>query len=117
MMYPQFPGNPYPYPYMPQQSMMYPMGMMGMKPSLLQSMKYSLNQLSMSSTIRTAQKTLYTANQIIPIVNQLRPVLHNATTAFRVVKAVKQFDFDEEIDQSINQESEVFENMLPQEKA
>ena len=32
MMYPQFPGNPYPYPYMPQQSMMYPMGMMGMKP-------------------------------------------------------------------------------------
>ena len=112
MMYPQFPGNPYPYPYMPQQSMMYPMGMMGMK--------YSLNQLSMSSTIRTAQKTLYTANQIIPIVNQLRPVLHNATTAFRVVKAVKQFDFDdldEEIDQSINQESEVFENMLPQEKA
>ena len=65
MMYPQFPGNPYPYPYMPQQSMMYPMGMMGMKPSLLQSMKYSLNQLSMSSTIRTAQKTLYTANQII----------------------------------------------------
>ena len=113
MMYPQFPGNPYPYPYMPQQSMMYPMGMMGMKPSLLQSMKYSLNQLSMSSTIRTAQKTLYTANQI-------RPVLHNATTAFRVVKAVKQFDFDdldEEIDQSINQESEVFENMLPQEKA
>ena len=29
MMYPQFPGNPYPYPYMPQQSMMYPMGMMG----------------------------------------------------------------------------------------
>ena len=113
-MYPQFPGNPYPYPYMPQQSMM------GMKPSLLQSMKYSLNQLSMSSTIRTAQKTLYTANQIIPIVNQLRPVLHNATTAFRVVKAVKQFDFDdldEEIDQSINQESEVFENMLPQEKA
>ena len=110
MMYPQFPGNPYPYPYMPQQSMMYPMGMMGMKPSLLQSMKYSLNQLSMSSTIRTA----------IPIVNQLRPVLHNATTAFRVVKAVKQFDFDdldEEIDQSINQESEVFENMLPQEKA
>ena len=93
-MYPQFPGNPYPYPYMPQQSMMYPMGMMGMKPSLLQSMKYSLNQL--------------------------RPVLHNATTAFRVVKAVKQFDFDdldEEIDQSINQESEVFENMLPQEKA
>lgn len=60
MMYPQFPGNPYPYPYMPQQSMMYPMGMMGMKPSLLQSMKYSLNQLSMSSTIRTAQKnTLY----------------------------------------------------------
>ena len=26
-------------------------------------------------------------------------------------------DLDEEIDQSINQESEVFENMLPQEKA
>ena len=44
----------------------------------------------------------------------------SVTTAFRVVKAVKQFDFDdldEEIDQSINQESEVFENMLPQEKA
>ena len=53
MMYPHFPGNPYPYPYMPQQSMMYPMGMMGMKPSLLQSMKYSLNQLSMSSVSYT----------------------------------------------------------------
>ena len=86
-------------------------------------MKTSMGQLSMSSTIRTAQKTLYTANQLIPIINQLRPVLHNATTAFRVVKAVKTFDFDEidqEIDQSIQEspkennenEDKVFENML-----
>ena len=74
-----------------------------------------MNQISMSSTIRTAQKTLYTVNQIIPIINQLRPVLHNASTAFRVVKAVKQFDFDEidnEIDNNVNEESEVFQNML-----
>ena len=97
--------------------MMYPMMQ---KPSLLQSMKYSLNQLSMSSTIRTAQKTLYTVNQIIPIVNQLRPVVHNAKTAFRVVKAVKQFDFEdvsEEIDQNVNEDSPVFQNMFPKEKA
>lgn len=113
-MYPQFPNDPYSYPYYPQQ--FYPM--MPQKPSLLQSMKYSLNQMSMSSTIRTAQKTLYTVNQIIPIVNQLRPVLHNAKTAFRVVKAVKSFDLDDidqDIDKSVHQDSEVFENMLPKE--
>ena len=52
----------------------------------------------MSSTLRTAQKTLYTVNQMIPIINQLRPVLHNASTAFRVVKAVKQFDFDDSVE-------------------
>lgn len=115
-MYPQFPQDTYNYPYM-QQPPMYPMPMMKMKPSLLQSMKYSLNQMSMSSTLRTAQKTLYTVNQIIPIVNQLRPVVHNAATAFKVVKAVKQFDFDDEIDQSVNENPDIFENMLPQEKA
>ncbi len=112
-MYPQYPNdfNQFMPPYYPQ----YPMMPMYQKPSLLQSMKYSLNQISMSSTLRTAQKTLYTVNQMIPIINQLRPVLHNASTAFRVVKAVKQFDFDEidnEIDNSVNEESEVFENML-----
>lgn len=113
-MYPQFPNDPYSYQYFHQS--MYPMTMMPQKPSLLQSMKYSMNQMSMSSTIRTAQKTLYTMNQIIPIVNQLRPVLHNAKTAFRVVKAVKQFDFDDidqEIDHSVNDSTQVFENMMP----
>jgi len=107
-MYPQFPNDPYfnYQPYYPQ----YPM--MPYKPSLLQSMKNSFSQASVSSTIRTAQKTLYTVNQLIPIVNQLRPVLHNASTALRVVKAVKQFDFDEEIDQSVDQNSTHFENML-----
>lgn len=63
-MYPQYPQIPYEYPPYQSMPMMYPMMQ---KPSLLQSMKYSLNQLSMSSTIRTAQKTLYTVNQIIPI--------------------------------------------------
>ena len=127
-MYPQYPRGPYPMPFQPPQGFfpmgnMMPMGNMAnmmYRPSLLQSMKFSLGQLSMSSTLRTAQKTLYTANQIIPIVNQLRPVMHNATTAFRVVKAVKQFDFDdidEEIDKSISQKDIVFENMIDNEKA
>lgn len=112
-MYQQFPNNPnhIVVPYYSYPPMMY-------KPSLLQSMKYSLGQISMSSTIKTAQKTLYTVNQVIPIINQLRPVLHNASTAFRVVKAVKQFDFDdieEEIDQNISQETQTFENMLSHE--
>lgn len=109
-MYPEFPQDPqfqqYYYPYYP---------MLPQRPSLLQSMKYSLNKVSLSSTLRTTQKTLYTINQIIPIVNQLRPVLHNASTAFRVVKAVKQFDFDdidEEIDKNVEQQSDTFENMI-----
>jgi len=91
--------------------------MMPQKPSLLQSMKYSISQMNMSSTIRTAQKTLYTMNQLIPIINQLRPVIHNASTAFRVVRAVKQVnldDIDEEIDQNVNDDSQVFENMTKQ---
>lgn len=108
-MYPQFPNHQFP-PIQPYQGMHQMMGMHQMtgipnmmgKPSLLQSMKLSLGQMNMSSTIRTVQKTLYTANQVIPIINQLRPVLHNATTAFRVVKTVKQFDFDD-IDQDIEQ--------------
>lgn len=114
-MYPQYPFNYNQYMpsyYYPP----YPM-MMPQKPSLLQSMKYSLNQVSMSSTLRTAQKTLYTVNQIIPIINQLRPVLHNASTAFKVVKVVKQFDFDEiddEIDHNVTQDKVTFKNMLNQ---
>lgn len=109
-MYPQYPYDVYPYYDQP----IYPM--MPMRPSLLQSMKYSMSRMNLASTIRTAQKTLYTANQIIPIINQLRPVLHNASTAFRVVRAVKQFDFDdidEEINQNVQQE-QVFENMVQQ---
>lgn len=110
-MYQQFPNQSHSFPpYYPYPPMMY-------KPSLLQSMRHSLNQISMSSTLRTAQKTLYTVNQVIPIINQMRPVLHNASTAFRVVKAVKSFDFDDEIDQSLSQDQQTFENMLPQEKA
>lgn len=113
-MYPQYPNFPYnPYYQQPIYPIMY------QKPSLLQSMKYSMNQMNLSSTIKTAQKTLYTANQIIPIINQLRPVLHNASTAFRVVKAVKQFDFDdidEEINQNVNPQDNIFENMMDQNK-
>jgi hypothetical protein len=87
--------------------------MMPRKPSLLQSMKNSMQQLNMSSTLRTAQKTLYTMNQIIPIINQLRPVIHNASTAFRVAKAVRSINdegLDEEIDNHLNEQQ--FENML-----
>ena len=55
-MFPQYPDdfNQFMPSYYPQ----YPMMPMYQKPSLLQSMKYSMNQISMSSTIRTAQKTL-----------------------------------------------------------
>lgn len=104
-MYPQYPYDPYFQPYYP---------MMPQKPSLLQSMRYSFHQASLQSTLRTAQKTLYTVNQLIPVINQLRPVIHNAKTAFRVVKAVKQFDFDEidkDIDENINDE-QTFEHMI-----
>lgn len=118
-MYPQFPQDHYdPYFWTPP---IYPMPIIAPKPSLLQSMKYSLGQMNLSSTIKTAQKTLYTANQIIPIIYQLRPVLHNAKTAFRVVKAVKQFDLDD-IDADIEQnvqatnDNTVFENMMPTSK-
>ena len=104
-MYYQYPNqDPYfQYPYPP---IIY-------KPSLLQSMKYSLNQMSLSTTLQTAQKTLYTINQIIPIINQLKPVLHNASTALKVAKTVKQFDFEEvsqEIDKDLS--SQPFENMF-----
>ncbi len=60
------------------------------QPTLMQSIKYSLNQVNAAKILEGAQKTLYTANQIIPIINQLRPVVSNAKTAFRVAKAVKE---------------------------
>src|SRR5699024_8020764 len=106
-MYPQYPPYDF-YPYYPP--------MMYQKPSLLQSMRYSLHQMNFSTTILISQKTLYTTNQLITIINQLRPVLHNAKTAFRVVKAVKSFDLDdidEDIDKNVQVESQTFENMLP----
>ncbi len=108
-MYPEF--NNYPYYYSYPQQPFYPV--MLQKPSLLNAMKYSLNRMNLSSTLKTAQKTIYTVNQIIPIVNQLKPVLHNASMAFRVVKAVKQFDLDdidEDIDKNVHQQT--FENMI-----
>lgn len=112
-MYPQYPNN-FPNSYYPPYYSQYPM-MSQPKPSLLNSVKYSISRVSMSTTLRTAQKTLYTVNQIIPIINQLRPVLHNASTAFKVVKAVKEFDFDEiddEIVNNVNENTETFKNML-----
>jgi hypothetical protein len=63
-----------------------------------------MQRLNLSSTIKTAQKTLYTANQIIPIINQLRPIIHNASTAFKVAKVVK--NFDDEIDNELNSKEE-----------
>lgn len=106
-MYPQYPNQAYFYSFYPQNY--YPP--MSPKPSLLQSMKYSMNQMNISSTIKTAQKTLYTVNQIIPIVNQLRPVIHNAKTALQVAKVVKQFDFDDIDDQIREVDDKVFEHM------
>lgn len=108
-MYPQYP----PYDFYPYYPMMY------QKPSLLQSMRYSLHQMNLASTIQTAQKTLYTANQLIPIIHQLQPVLHNAKTAFRVVRAVKSMQFDdidEDIDKNVHVETQPFENMYPTKK-
>ena len=63
-MYPQYPQIPYEYPPYQSMPMMYPMMQ---KPSLLQSMKYSLNQLSMSSTIRTAQKPFILLIKLYPL--------------------------------------------------
>lgn len=87
------PYGPYPY----NMNMQYPMYT---RPSLLQNVKYSINQLNLSSTLQTTQKTIYTINQIIPIINQLRPIINNASTAFRVAKTMKNFNFDD-IDKEI----------------
>lgn len=87
--------TPYDYPYM--YNMQYPIYQ---RPSLLQSVKYSMSQINLSTTIQTTQKTIYTINQIIPIINQLKPMIQNASTAFRVAKTIKNFDFDD-IDKDI----------------
>lgn len=92
-------NNPYDFPYYYQNQFFYPPYQ---KPSLLQKMKYSMQQMNISSTIKTTQKTLYTINQIIPIIHQLKPVISNATTAFKVAKVVKSIDdLDEEIDNNL----------------
>ena len=101
-MYPEYPDyynyNNYPmyYAYPP----------MTRKPPLLYQMRNSLNKTTWSTSLRNAQKTIYTINQIIPIVYQLKPVISNATQAFRIVKAVKQFDFDDIDEQITNPYSE-----------
>ncbi len=111
-MYPEYPDymnynnyNNYPmyYPYPP----------MPRKPPLLYQMRNSLTRTSWNTTLKNTQKTIYTINQIIPIVYQLKPVLTNATQAFRIAKAVKQFDFDD-IDNQITQpDSETYhENVI-----
>lgn len=76
--------------------------------------------INMQNTLRTAQKAIVTMNQIIPVIYQVRPIVHNAKTAFKVIKAVKGMDldpsFDQEIDQALQQEAQPnsmhFENML-----
>ena len=76
--------------------------------------------LDIQTTLRTAQKAIFTMNQLIPVIYQVRPILHNAKTAFRVIKAVKQMDLDsdpyldQEIDEALQntQSSASFENML-----
>lgn len=91
-MYPYNEQDPYYPPYYPP---------IYQRPSLLQQVRYSLNQMNLQSSIHTAQKTIYTINQIIPIVYQLRPVLHNAKAAFKVAQVVKNIDLDD-IDQSVD---------------
>lgn len=86
--------NPYP--------MYYPYPMMPKRPPLIYQMRNSLNRVTWSSSLKNAQKTIYTVNQIIPIIYQLKPVLSNASQAFKIAKAVKQFDFDE-IDHQIQE--------------
>lgn len=109
-MYNEYQYDPYTYYYPNAFYPIYPQ-----KPTLLQSMRNLSQQMNISSTIRTAQKTLYTVNQIIPIINQLRPIIHNASTAFKVAKAVKSFNdegLDEEIDHDLTNETQQFENMI-----
>ena len=97
-MYPEYPYynqyNNYPmyYPYPPIYK----------KTPLIYQMRNSINKTTWSTTLKNTQKTIYTINQIIPIVYQLKPVLSNASQAFKIAKAVKQFDFDE-IDSQITQ--------------
>lgn len=93
----------YPY-YDPYNNypMYYPYSPMPRKPPLLYQMKNSLQRTSWSTTLRNTQKTIYTINQIIPIVYQLKPVISNASQAFKIAKAVKQFDFDN-IDKEITE--------------
>ena len=93
------------YPYYNQYNnypMYYPYSPMPKKPPLLYQMKNSLQKTSWSTTLRNTQRTIYTINQIIPIVYQLKPVISNASQAFKIAKAVKQFDFDD-IDNEITE--------------
>ena len=103
-----------PYPQYPQPPL-----------SPLSKIIYQLKNANLSTTIKTAQKTIYTINQVVPLINQVRPLYHNAQTAFRVMHALKSmddFNVDEEIDRwvdpdAIQQENHDdepihFENML-----
>lgn len=71
------------------------------RPSLLQNVKMSINQLNLSQTLETTQKTIYTINQIIPIIIQLKPLVYNASQAIRIAKTMRSFDFND-IDDSIH---------------
>ena len=104
-MYQEYP-NYYPYNNYP---MYYPYSPMPKKPPLLYQMKNSFQKTNWNTTLRNTQKTIYTINQIIPIVYQLKPVISNASQAFKIAKAVKQFDFDD-IDKEITETNH--QNML-----
>ena len=96
-MYPEY----YDYNLYNPYTMYYPYPQMIKRPPLIYQMRNSLNKVTWTSSLKNAQKTIYTVNQIIPIIYQLKPVISNASQAFKIAKAVKQFDFDE-IDNQIN---------------
>lgn len=97
-MYPEY-DDYYDYNSYP---MYYPYPPMYKRPPLIHQMRNSLSKVTWSTTLRNTQRTIYTINQIIPIIYQLKPVISNATQAFKITKALKQFDLDE-IDHQIQE--------------
>lgn len=59
-------------------------------------LKQRMHKPNLASTLRTAQKGITTATRIIPIIYQIQPVIANASTVFKVAKAMKQINIPDE---------------------
>lgn len=65
----------------------------------------------LKSTLITTQKSLVLLKEVIPLIYSILPMIENMKTTINVAKALKQVNFDEEIDEAINH-GQMFKNML-----